>query len=203
MKLERGQLLVVASHNDGKVREIVDLIAPFGLKAISARELDIEEPIEDGATFAENAKIKAIASAKASGHAALADDSGLEVEGLDGAPGIYSARWGGETRDFHKAMERVHLELVEKGLISDEQRRANFTCALALALPSGETQVFEGKVFGHLIWPIRGDKGFGYDPMFIADGQMLTFGEMDGQEKHALSHRANAFALFSAACLEG
>ena len=203
MKLSAGTKLVVASHNEGKVREIMALIGPYGLEAVSAGSLGIEEPVEDGATFAENAALKARASAIASGLPALADDSGLEVEVLDGAPGIYSARWGGEARDFELAMRRVIDELNERGLTSDAERRANFICVLALADPSGEIELFEGKVFGHLVWPGRGHRGFGYDPIFVADNETLTFGEMDPDEKHKISHRAHAFELFRTACLEG
>jgi XTP/dITP diphosphohydrolase len=205
MKLQSGQKLVVASHNKGKVREINELLVPYGMNAVSAGELGLPEPVEDGDTFKANAIIKAVAAANAAGIPALADDSGLEVHGLDGAPGIYSARWGGESGDFNLAMKRVHDELTEKGIVSDQERTANFTCTLALAFPDGEQEplVFEGKVFGHLVWPIRGELGFGYDPMFVAKGETLTFGEMDQTRKHEMSHRANAFALFKKACLEG
>lgn len=205
MQLQSGQKLVVASHNKGKVREINELLVPYGMNAVSAGELGLPEPVEDGDTFKANAIIKAVAAANAAGIPALADDSGLEVHGLEGAPGIYSARWGGENGDFNLAMKRVHDELTEKGISSEEERTANFTCALALAYPDGEQEplVFEGKVFGHLVWPIRGELGFGYDPMFVAKGETLTFGEMDQTRKHEMSHRANAFALFKKACLEG
>jgi len=205
MKLQSGQKLVVASHNSGKVREINELINPYGLNAVSAGELGLPEPIEDGDSFAANAIIKAVAAANAAGIPALADDSGLEVHGLDGAPGIYSARWGGEEGDFNLAMKRVNDELSAKGFNDEEQRTANFTCALALAFPQNADQkeplVFEGKVFGSLVWPLRGEHGFGYDPMFVAKGETLTFGEMDQTRKHEMSHRANAFALFKKACL--
>lgn len=205
MKLQSGQKIVVASHNKGKVREINELLVPYGMNAVSAGELGLPEPVEDGDTFKANAIIKAVAAANAAGIPALADDSGLEVHGLEGAPGIYSARWGGESGDFNLAMKRVHDELTEKGISSEEERTANFTCALALAFPGKEQEplVFEGKVFGHLVWPIRGELGFGYDPMFVAKGETLTFGEMDQTRKHEMSHRANAFALFKKACLEG
>lgn len=201
-KLERGTRLVVASHNPGKIREINDLIRPYGLTAISAGELGISEPEETETTFAGNARLKALHSAKASGLPALSDDSGLEVEALGGAPGVYSARWAGPSKDFNYAMQRVEQALQEKFARAPDTRRANFTAALCLAWPDGETEVFEGKVFGHLVWPPRGDKGFGYDPMFLADGEELTFGEMEPDAKHAISHRARAFALFVAACLE-
>ncbi|HWV81765.1 MAG TPA: RdgB/HAM1 family non-canonical purine NTP pyrophosphatase [Hyphomicrobiaceae bacterium] len=201
-KLERGTRLVVASHNRGKIREINDLIRPYGLTAASAGELGISEPEETEATFAGNARLKALHSAKASGLPALSDDSGLEVEALDGAPGVYSARWAGSSKDFNYAMQRVEQELEEKFARDPDSRRANFTAALCLAWPDGEAEVFEGKVFGHLVWPPRGDKGFGYDPMFLPDGEELTFGEMEPEAKHAISHRARAFALFVAACLD-
>ena len=190
MKLPRGSQLVVASHNEGKVREIKALLGPHGIVPVSAGALGLPEPEESGASFAENAKIKAMASAEGSGHAALADDSGLCVEALDGAPGIYSARWAGPTKDFRIAMNRVHDELRHKGLASS---RANFVCALCLAMPSGETQVFEGQVHGRLTFPARGEKGFGYDPIFIADGMEQTFGEIEPALKHSISHRAKAF----------
>lgn len=194
--------LLVASHNPGKVREINALIEPFGLEAVSAAELNIPEPVEDGDTFAANAAIKALACAKAANMPALSDDSGLEVDALGGEPGIYSARWGGENKDFDMAMEKVHLALEKAGATSAEQRKANFTCALCLAWPDGETQVFEGKVFGHITWPMRGENGFGYDAIFVPDGYDITFGEMDPDKKHAMSHRANAFKLFVEACFD-
>ncbi len=201
-KLAPGTRLVVASHNPGKIREINDLIRPYGMSAVSAGELNISEPEETETTFAGNARLKALHSAKASGLPALSDDSGLEVEALGGDPGVYSARWAGPSKDFNYAMQRVERELEEKLARDPDSRRANFTAALCLAWPDGETEVFEGKVFGHLVWPPRGDKGFGYDPMFLADGEELTFGEMDAEAKHAISHRARAFALFVAACLD-
>ncbi len=200
-RLEPGTRLVVASHNPGKIREINELIRPFGLTAVSAGELGISEPEETETTFAGNARLKALHSALASGLPALSDDSGLEVEALDGVPGIYSARWAGAAKDFNYAMQRVEQELQQKFALDAESRRANFTAALCLAWPDGESEVFEGKVYGHLVWPPRGEKGFGYDPMFLADGETLTFGEMDPEAKHAISHRARAFALFVAACL--
>ncbi len=201
-KLEAGTRLVVASHNPGKIREINDLIRPYGLSAVSAGELGISEPEETETTFAGNARLKALHSAKASGLPALSDDSGLEVEALGGDPGVYSARWAGAAKDFNYAMQRVEQELQAKFAADPDSRRANFTAALCLAWPDGETEVFEGKVFGHLVWPPRGEKGFGYDPMFLADDETLTFGEMEAEAKHAISHRARAFALFVAACLE-
>jgi XTP/dITP diphosphohydrolase len=191
MRLPRGTQLVVASHNAGKVREIKALLGPHGIEPISAGSLGLPEPEETGTTFAANAEIKALASAKASRHAALADDSGLCVDALDGAPGIYSARWAGPTKDFRIAMTRIHDELRQKGLSTSA---AKFVCALTVALPGGEYQTFEGEVHGHLTFPPRGDHGFGYDPIFIADGMEQTFAEIDPAKKHAMSHRAKAFA---------
>jgi XTP/dITP diphosphohydrolase len=201
-RLQRGGSLLVASHNPGKVREIADLLRPHGISVISAAELQLAEPEESESTFAGNAWLKALHGARASGRPALADDSGLEVEALGGQPGIYSARWAGPTKDFALAMARVERELAAKGAIEPGQRRANFTAALCLAWPDGQTEVFEGKVFGHLVWPPRGDQGFGYDPMFVADGQTETFGEMQPHRKHAISHRAEAFKLFIRACFD-
>jgi XTP/dITP diphosphohydrolase len=190
VRLPRGSQLVVASHNQGKVREIKALLGPHGIHAVSAASLNLPEPEETGLTFAANAQIKAQACAKASGHAALSDDSGLCVDALDGAPGIYSARWAGPTNDFRIAMNRIHDELRHKGLSTSA---AKFVCALCIALPSGEQQIFEGEVHGHLAFPPRGDHGFGYDPIFIADGMEQTFAEIDPMRKHAMSHRAKAF----------
>jgi XTP/dITP diphosphohydrolase len=189
-KLKKGMRLVIASHNEGKVREIADLFAPYGVEVVSAGRLGLPEPKETGASFAENAKLKAIAAARSSGLPALADDSGLEVKALGGEPGIHSARWGGETRDFGLAMQRVHRELVAAGA---KDRAANFTCALALAAPQGEAQLFEGKVFGTIVWPGRGTRGFGYDPIFVPEGYSETFGEMEPELKDSISHRARAF----------
>lgn len=190
--------LVLATHNPGKVREVAALIEPFGLTVRSAAELGLIEPVEDGADFKANAEIKARAAAHASGLPALSDDSGLAVAALDGAPGIYSARWAGEPRDFARAMERLHAELAASG--SDDDR-ARFICALALCWPDGHCETVEGEVRGRLTWPPRGEKGFGYDPMFIADGESQTFGEMDPDAKHAISHRADAFRKLVARCL--
>lgn len=197
-RLQRGDSLVVASHNPGKIREIDDLLRPYGITPTSAGVLGISEPEETETTFAGNARLKALHCALASGRPALADDSGLEVQALGGAPGIYSARWAGPQKDFGLAMARVERELAAR----NGERRANFTAALCLAWPDGEAHVFEGKVDGQLVWPPRGDKGFGYDPMFLADGEVLTFGEMEPSRKHAISHRACAFKLFVAACLD-
>ena len=201
-RLARGTRLVVASHNPGKVREILDLVAPHGLSVVSAGELGLPEPEETGATFADNARLKALAAARAAVLPALADDSGIEVEALGGAPGIYSARWAGPSKDFSLAMRRVADELRARDAWSSPPGpRANFTAALCLARPDGETMVFEGKVHGHLVWPPRGTRGFGYDPMFVPDGHAVTFGEMEPDTKHAISHRARAFQQFARACL--
>ena len=194
--LKRGDRIVAASHNKGKVRELAALLAPFHVECVPAASLGLPEPEETGASFGENAAIKAEAAAKASGMMAIADDSGLEVAALGGAPGIYAARWGGPGKDFGLAMERVHRELEAKGATD---LRANFTCALALAAPSGRAQVFEGKVFGAITWPPRGRRGFGYDPIFVPDGYTETFGEMAPELKNALSHRMRAFEKLMAA----
>lgn len=192
----RGDNLVVASHNQGKVREIVDLLAPFGFAVKGAAALGLPEPEETGLTFEDNAVLKARAAAEASGMMALADDSGLSVAALDGAPGIYSARWAGETKDFSFAMARVEGELKEKRATDFS---AKFVCVLALASPQGETETFRGEADGHLVFPPRGAKGFGYDPIFVAAGMDRTFGEIDPALKHAISHRAKAFETLRAA----
>ncbi|MEZ5982585.1 MAG: RdgB/HAM1 family non-canonical purine NTP pyrophosphatase [Parvularculaceae bacterium] len=197
-KLAPGRL-VVASHNAGKVREINELIAPIGMSAVSAGELGLPEPEETEKTFTGNAILKAKAASEASGLPALADDSGLEVAALGGAPGIYSARWAGEERDFKAAMRRVEAALDEVGA---EDFSARFVCALALAWPDGHVEVFEGEVRGALVFPPRGDRGFGYDPIFLAEGETETFGEMAPEKKHAMSHRADAFRKLVAACLQ-
>ncbi len=194
--LKRGARIVAASHNQGKVRELAALFAPFHVECVSAASLGLPEPEETGASFTENAALKAEAAAKASGMMAIADDSGLEVAALGGAPGIHSARWGGATKDFGLAMERVHRELEAKRA---SDLRANFTCALALAAPGAHAQVFEGKVFGTITWPPRGQHGFGYDPIFVPDGYTATFGEMAPELKNALSHRMRAFEKLMAA----
>jgi XTP/dITP diphosphohydrolase len=188
--------LVVASHNAGKVREIGALLAPLGVEAVSAGALGLPEPVETETTFTGNAVLKARAAAVASGLPALSDDSGLEVFGLDGQPGVYSARWAGPGKDFRVAMERVWRELTERGTTD---LSARFVCALALCEPSGETRVFEGEARGCIAWPPRGDKGFGYDPIFVADGETRTFGEMTHEEKLPLTHRARAFEKLLAA----
>lgn len=182
----------IASHNAGKIREIADLLAPFNLLAEGADSLGLPEPEETEDSFVGNALLKARSGAEASGLVALADDSGLEVRALGGAPGIYSARWAGESKDFRRAMERVRLELEACGATDFSAR---FVCALALAHPGGETRSYEGEVCGRLVFPPRGSRGFGYDPIFIPDGGVLTFGEMDPSAKHAISHRAHAFRL--------
>lgn len=192
------QKLVIASHNTGKLHEIDALIAPFGIEALSAADLGVEEPEETETTFIGNALLKARASCLATGLPALADDSGLEVTALHGAPGIYSARWAGEPRDFYAAMTEVERQLVATGSID---RSARFVCVLALVLPDGTEQVFEGFVSGDLVYPPRGDRGFGYDPVFVAKRQSITFGEMEPDTKHAMSHRADAFAKFVSAVL--
>jgi XTP/dITP diphosphohydrolase len=196
VKFERGATLVVASHNQGKVREIKELLAPFGIETKGAAELGLPEPEETETTFAGNAALKARAAANASGLPALADDSGLAVAALGGAPGIYSARWAGDAKDFGFAMQRVERELQEKGT---RDFSAKFVCALALMEPGREPEIFEGEVHGHLVFPPRGTRGFGYDPIFVADGMSETFGEIDPVEKHAMSHRARAFAKLVAA----
>lgn len=190
--------IVVASHNKGKVREIADLLRPFGITPVSAGELDLPEPEETEKTFKGNALLKARAAASAAGMPALSDDSGLSVAALNGDPGIYSARWGGPEKDFVLAMHKVEEALQASG---SDDRSAKFVCALALCWPDGEEVVFEGTVEGALVWPMRGDRGFGYDPIFVAKGQDVTFGEMDPAEKHAISHRADAFRQLLAACL--
>lgn len=200
-RLRPDTRLVVASHNAGKVREIVELVAPFGLSVTTAAELGLPEPAETGSSFVANAELKARAAARAAGLPALADDSGLEVLALGGAPGIYSARWAGPDKDFGLAMQRVHDELTRRGAWQPPGPFANFTAALCLAWPDGEDAAFEGKVNGHLVWPPRGGKGFGYDPMFVPEGLSLTFGEMEPDAKHAISHRARAFERFVRACL--
>ncbi|MDP2125552.1 MAG: RdgB/HAM1 family non-canonical purine NTP pyrophosphatase [Parvibaculum sp.] len=194
-----GGRLVVASHNPGKVREIGDLLAPFAVDTVSAADLGLAEPEETGATFRENAELKALAAARAANLPALADDSGLCVEALSGAPGIHSARWAGPTKDFDFAMEKLRRGMVEAG---PPDTRAHFICGLALAWPDGHVEYFEGRVDGELVWPPRGEKGFGYDPIFVADGHDITFGEMEPEKKHGLSHRAHAFRRLVDACFD-
>lgn len=195
-----GDTLVIASHNAGKVREIGDLIAPFKVRAVSAGELGLPEPEETGLTFIANAELKALAAAKAAQLPALADDSGMSVDALDGAPGIYSARWAGASKDFGKAMEKVWKAVEEKG--AEPPFGAQFVCALSLAWPDGHVESFEGIIPGDLVWPPRGLHGFGYDPMFMprVNSETRTFGEMSPAEKHAISHRALAFRQLIDAC---
>lgn len=183
--------LVVASHNPGKVREINDLLTPLGVETKGAAELGLIEPEETGTTFAANAELKARAAADVSGMPALADDSGLSVSALNGAPGIFSARWAGPNKSFSFAMARVENELRKR---ETKDLSAKFICALALAQPNGDCEIFEGEVTGKLVFPGRGAKGFGYDPIFIADGMSKTFGEIEPDVKHGMSHRAKAFA---------
>lgn len=188
-------VLVVASHNSGKVREITALFSPLGFEIKRAREFGLPEPEETGSTFAENAAIKSEAAAHATGLAAVADDSGLVVQALDGAPGVHSARWAGRERDFGHAMARVERELAAVGAAD---RAAKFVCALAFTEPGKPTEIFEGEIRGHLTFPPRGTHGFGYDPIFVAEGMTQTFGEMEPSQKHAISHRARAFAKLAA-----
>jgi XTP/dITP diphosphohydrolase len=210
MKLDRGTKLVVATHNKGKLAEIRDLIGPFGLEAVSAGELGLPEPPETGTTFEENAYTKAFSAARASGLPALSDDSGLCVDALGGAPGVYTADWAekpdGSGRDFLMAMKKVEALLTEKGALAPAQRTGRFVAVLCLSQPDGRAEYFRGEVEGSLVWPPRGDKGFGYDPVFKPDGYTQTFGEMPASEKHGweagrgdlgLSHRARAFAKFA------
>lgn len=192
-----GSKLVIASHNPGKVREIAELLEPLHVEVVSAAALGLAEPEETEPTFEGNALIKAQAAARGANLPALADDSGLCVEALAGAPGVLSARWAGPQKDFTLAMRKVHEELESAGATDT---RAHFVCVLALAWPDGHAQTFEGKVHGRIVWPPRGTRGFGYDPIFVPDGHDQTFGEMDPEKKHAMSHRAKAFAKLVEAC---
>ncbi len=201
--------VVIATHNPGKLREMRELLAPYGIEAQSAGELGLAEPEETGTTFAANARIKAMAAAKATGKPAFADDSGLVVDALGGEPGIHSARWAGPDKDFRAAMNRVQTLLIERGATTPDERRAHFIAALCLAWPDGHVEEFEGRVDGVVAWPPRGNKGFGYDPLFLPDGFDITFGEMGADEKHGLppkgkclSHRARAFVKLAEACLK-
>jgi XTP/dITP diphosphohydrolase len=200
--------LVIATHNPGKLTEMRELLAPYRIDAISASDMGLNEPEETGTTFRDNARIKAQAAANASGLSAFADDSGLVVDALDGAPGIHSARWAGPDRNFRRAMETIEEKLRGIGATTPEQRKAHFVSALCVAWPDGHLEEFEGRVDGVLIWPPRGDKGFGYDAMFLPDGHSRSFGEMSSEEKHGLpprgqglSHRARAFRKLAEACL--
>jgi XTP/dITP diphosphohydrolase len=200
--------LVIATHNPGKLVEMRELLALYGIAAVSAGELGLAEPAETGTTFRANARIKAEAAAQASSAAAFADDSGLAVDALDGAPGIHSARWAGPSKDFAGAMARIDTLLRERGAVDPARRKAHFVSALCVAWPDGHVEEFEARVDGTLVWPPRGTKGFGYDPMFLPDGFATTFGEMTSEEKHGLppkgqglSHRARAFLELAEACL--
>jgi XTP/dITP diphosphohydrolase len=201
--------LVVATHNPGKLAEMRDLLAVYGIEAVSASELGLPEPDETGTTFCANARIKADAAAKASNMPSFADDSGLTVDALNGDPGIYSARWAGPDKDFRFAMNKIQSLLVERGAKSAEQRRGHFVSALCVSWPDGHAEEFEATVDGTIVWPPRGTAGFGYDPLFKPDGHERTFGEMPAEEKHGLpphgrglSHRAKAFLKLAEACLE-
>jgi len=222
-----GSELVIATHNPGKLEELRDLLASFGIAAVSSGELGLAEPAETGASFRDNARIKAAAAAAAARRVAFADDSGLAVDALAGAPGIHSARWAGPQKDFTAAMARIESELAARGCVEPSERRAHFACALCLAWPDRHVEEFEGRVDGTLVWPPRGHAGFGYDPMFLPDGHARTFGEMTSAEKHGLppsalahvlagkpvsafpahalgnglSHRARAFRQLAEACL--
>lgn len=206
--------IVVASHNAGKIREIDDLVGPLGFSTRSAKELGLAEPDETGTTYEENAAIKALAAAHASGLPSLSDDSGLAIDALDGAPGVYTANWAEKpdgSRDFAMAMAKVEEALQAKGAVDPASRKARFVSVLCLAWPDGHTELFRGEVEGTIVWPPRGTAGFGYDPVFLPDGHAVTFGEMTAEQKHgwkpgepaALSHRARAFKLFVETCLEG
>jgi XTP/dITP diphosphohydrolase len=200
--------LVIATHNPGKLRELRELLAPYGIKAASAGELGLAEPEETGADFRENARIKAAAAAAAAQRPAFADDSGLVVDALGGAPGIHSARWAGPEKDFAAAMRRIEDALAARGAVRPDQRKAHFVCALCVAWPDRHAEEFAGRIDGTLVWPPRGTAGFGYDPIFLPDGHARTFGEMTSDEKHGLppagsglSHRARAFRQLAEACL--
>ena len=211
-RLPRGARIVVATHNAGKLIELRELLAPFGLELVSAGELGLPEPDETGHMFAENAAIKAHAAAQASGLVALADDSGIAIDALDGAPGIFSANWAGPGKNFAPALARVGHELQRRGALRPDQRRAHFVSALIVAWPDGHDVLFEGRVFGTITPEPRGLAGFGYDPLFLPDGETRTFGEMSSEEKHGLnwqpggraglSHRARAFRLLAEGLLD-
>ncbi len=213
LKLPRGTRLVIATHNGGKLAEFKELFAPFGLELVSAGELGLDEPEETGTTFAQNARLKAHTAAGETGCLALADDSGLCVDALDGKPGIHTARWAesedGSGRDFSLGMQRVEDALREVGAQTADERRASFNATLCLASPLGRERLFEGIAPGTLVWPPRGDLGFGFDPVFMPDGFSITFGQMPSEKKHSwaagkpgLSHRARAFALLVEACCD-
>ncbi len=214
MKMSQHRLLtgkvVIATHNQGKLREMRELLAPYGIELVSAGDLGLPEPVEDGTMFSENAAIKAVAATQASGLPALSDDSGVCIDALDGAPGLFSANWAGPGKDFAPAIARVQIELAKRGALKPEQRRAHFVSALVIAWPDGHQELFEGRVFGTITEQARGASGFGYDPIFQPDGHDRTFGEMGSEEKHGsdwshpagtVSHRARAFQALAAACL--
>jgi XTP/dITP diphosphohydrolase len=208
-RLGPGTRLVVATHNAGKLAEFRDLLGPHGIDLVSAAALGLPEPAETGTLYAENAAIKARAATEATGLPAIADDSGLAIDALDGAPGLFTADWAGQPRDFAAAMARVDRELTLRD-VATTGARARFVSALALTFPDGSERIFEGRVFGTLVWPPRGAKGFGYDPLFLPDGHSLTFGEMSAEQKHGLppageglSHRARAFMALEKAVLAG
>jgi XTP/dITP diphosphohydrolase len=201
--------LVIATHNPGKLVEMRELLAPYGIEAVSAGELGLDEPEETGNDFRSNAAIKAVAAAQAMKLPAFADDSGIVVDALDGAPGIYSARWAGPSKDFTAAMTRIERLLQERGATTPDERTAHFVSALCVAWPDDHREEVEARVDGTLVWPPRGTAGFGYDPMFLPDGHARTFGEMESIEKHGLpplglglSHRARAFVKLAEICLE-
>ena len=200
---------MIATHNPGKLAEMRELLAPYGIDATSAGELGLPEPDETGMTFRDNARIKAQAATQATGLPAFADNSGLAVDALGGAPGIHSARWAGPDKNFSRAMAEIEDKLQAAGAMTPDRREAHFVSALCVAWPDGHVEDFEARVDGTLIWPPRGDQGFGYDPMFLPDGHTRTFGEMPSEEKHGLpprgkglSHRARAFVKLAEACLE-
>ncbi|QPC86228.1 RdgB/HAM1 family non-canonical purine NTP pyrophosphatase [Mesorhizobium sp. NBSH29] len=212
MTLTAGQKIVVASHNEGKLREFADLMVPFGLEAKSAKDFGLPEPEETGTTFEQNAYIKAFAAASATGLPALSDDSGLVVDALDGQPGVYTADWAQKPeggRDFMMAMQKTEDMLRQRRVTTEAERSGRFVAVICLCQPDGEAEYFRGEAEGHLVWPPRGEKGFGYDPIFVPQGFSQTFGEMTAEEKHgwkpgeteALSHRARAFQKFARAKL--
>ncbi|SPF79453.1 RdgB/HAM1 family non-canonical purine NTP pyrophosphatase [Pseudoprimorskyibacter insulae] len=197
-----GDTLLVATHNQGKLDEIAHLLEPFGVKVVGAKEMNLPEPDETETTFVGNARIKAHAAAKATGLPALSDDSGIAIDALDGAPGVYTADWAetGSGRDFVMAMTKTHDKL--EAVNAPYPRTAQFCCTLVLAWPDGHDEVFPGVMPGQLVWPMRGDQGHGYDPIFQPDGYDITFGEMDRWEKNKISHRADAFRKFVAGCFD-
>lgn len=199
--LKRGDTLVVATHNPGKIREIEALVAPYGVAVTTAGALGLPEPDETGVTFEANAMLKAIAAAIGSGEPSLADDSGVVVDALGGEPGIHSARWAGPEKDFRIAMKKVEDGLIAAGAVTPDKRTARFVSVLCLAFPNGATEIWRGEVKGTMVWPPRGANGFGYDPMFVPEGETRTFGELTAEEKHGKSHRAKAFAQFARARL--